>query len=192
MKKMSSRERTIFLLMMIIMGGYGLWVGVGEPLYNKQKNADHEIESKILFINRYHSILNQKEYYTKKENLNQALEEELKRRFLNETKPALAAAGLQNILKEHAGKNSVHIVQESIEKPTYTVGLLTVPVRLTVRSSLRNLTGFIQSLENHSKFLVVEEMQSRRINRNEPEYLETRMIISGFIQQKEPETQKRT
>lgn len=192
MKKMSSRERMIFIIGFLLMGGYGLWEGIGESLYNQQKTADHEIESKILFINRYHSILNQKEYYTKKEDANKALEAELSRRFLDETKPALAAASLQNILKVNASGNSVHIVQESIEKPTYTVGLLTVPVRLTVRSSLRNLTSFIQSLENHSKFLVVEEMQTRRINRNEPEYLETRMIISGFIRQKEPETQKRT
>ena len=95
-------------------------------------------------------------------------------------------------LQDLAKQNSVHIVQVNTQKPKYTVGLLTVPVRITVRSSLRNLSGFLHGVENHDRFLVVEDLQTRRINRNEPEYLESRLLVNGFLKQQEPENTKKT
>ena len=111
------------------------------------------------------------------------LKRELERRFLKPSKPALAAAGLQEILERGIQKNSVNIVKFRTEKTRFTEGLLTVPVEVTVRSTMRNLAQFIQEIENHSKFLVIEELQVRRINKNDPELLESRLLVSGFLQQ---------
>jgi len=41
-------------------------------------------------------------------------------------------------------------------------------------------------IENHEKFLVIEELRSRRINKKEPEDLQTRLLITGFIKELEP------
>ncbi len=192
MKKMTPRERIIV--------GMGLALGLVwvlnkfmvQPLYKKQVRTDQEIESKILFISQYYSILSQKDYYLKKEESTRLLTEELDQRFIPQEKPALAGADLQRILQDLAKSNSVHIVQVNTEKPKNTVGLLTVPVRIVVRSSLRNLSGYLHGIENHKLFLVVEDLQTRRINRNEPEYLESRLLVNGFLKQLIPENQKRT
>jgi hypothetical protein len=45
-------------------------------------------------------------------------------------------------------------------------------------------------IENHEKFLVVEELRSRRINKKEPEDLQTRLLITGFIKELEPKSGK--
>ncbi len=192
MKKMTAREKVIVGMGLLMGLAFVLNQFVVQPLYRKQLTTDQEIESKILFIGQYYSILSQKDYYLKKEEANRLLAEELDQRFLPQEKPALAGADLQRILQELAKSNSVHIVQVNTEKPKGTVGLLTVPVRIVVRSSLRNLSGYLHGIENHKRFLVVEDLQSRRINRNEPEYLESRLLVDGFLKELVPEKQKRT
>ena len=40
-------------------------------------------------------------------------------------------------------------------------------------------------IENNEKFLIVEKLQSRRINKIDPEEIQTRLIVTGFIQKLE-------
>ncbi len=192
MKNRTPRERVIVTLGLLVVLGFLVNHFVAQPLIKKQVRTDQEIESKILFISQYYAILSQKDYYLKKEEANKLLKEELTQRFLPHEKPALAGADLQSIMQTLAKSNSVHIVQVNTEKAKNTVGLLTVPVRIVVRSSLRNLSGYLHGIENHKLFLVVEDLQTRRINRNEPEYLESRLLVNGFLKQLIPENQKRT
>jgi len=191
MKNLSSRERKIMWACGLTLIAYLTYNFVAHPLYEKQKRADQKIQSKILFINKYYAILNQKDYFQRKEAAAKQLERELNQKFLTPPQPALAAANLQKILESQARSHAVNIVQVKTEKPKFMERLLTVPVKLTVRSNLRNLMQFLHRVENHSKFLVVENLQSRRVNKSEPEHLETRLLISGFIQQLEAESKKK-
>jgi len=165
---------------------------VGQPLYLKQKRQEENIENKILFISKYHEILNQSDYYEKKKRANQTLAVQLSKLFLSSSQPALAAAGLQKSLENKAQKARVNLIQVKTEKTKYLEGLLTVPVRITVKSSLEKLSRFIRMIENDDKYLVVEELAIRRINKKEPEQLESRLLVSGFIQKKESEKLKIT
>jgi Type II secretion system (T2SS), protein M subtype b len=182
---------------------------VGEPLYREQKRQEQKIENKILFISKYHEILNQKSYYQEKEKANQRLSAELHKLFLSAShplaksgllaklfppplQPALAAAGLQKSLEDKARKTRVNLVQVKTEKTKYMEGLLTIPVRITVKSSLEKLSRFIRMIESDNKFLVIEELVIRRINKREPEQLESRLLVNGFIQQRKPGKLKET
>ena len=60
-----------------------------------------------------------------------------------------------------------------------------VPIEITVRSDLKNLSLFLMKIENHEKLLIVEELRLRRINKTEPEDLQTRLMVTGFIQELE-------
>ena len=62
-----------------------------------------------------------------------------------------------------------------------------VPIGMTLRSNLKNLSQFIFRLENAEKFLVVEEIVTRRTNKSDPEELQTRILIDGFTQELKPE-----
>ncbi len=186
------REKFILTLAGSFILVYGFVVYVGHPLYQKQKRQEQNIESKILFIKKYYQTLNQADYYREKEKANQALSTQLGNVFLYSPKPALAAADLQKSLEDKARNSRVRLVQVKTEKTRYTEGLMTIPVRITVKSSLEKLSHLIRLIESDSKFLVVEELTIRRINKKEPEQLESRLLVNGFIQQRLPEKLKRT
>ncbi len=187
-KNLTAREKKIGVITGVLIIVFIIYSLIISPLYQKQKKADQEIQSKILFINKYYAILNQKEYYQNKGVTNKQLEGELAQRFLSPSQPSLAAASLQKIVENHAKGNAVNVIQVKIEKPKYEEGLLSIPIRIVLRSDLRNLTQFLFQVENSSKFLVIEEMVIRRVNRSEPEFLETRLLVSGFVQ--EPQSGK--
>lgn len=209
-QKWTAREEIILTLAGAMVLIFGFVKYVGEPLYQEQKRQEQKIESKILFITKYHEILNQKSYYREKERANQRLSVELAKLFLSPQQPtltvpglqaklfpspqqpALAAAGLQKSLEDKARKTRVHLVRVKTEKTKYIENLLTVPVQVTVKSSLEGLSRFIRSIESDEKFLVVEKLMIRRINKKEPEQLESRLQVNGFIQQRKPEELKRT
>lgn len=190
MNTLAPRERRILTAGGIFVVCYLLAVFVVQPVYNRQDRMDRQIQDQILFIQKYYEVLNQKPFYEQKSNKNKSIHTALSRRFLSETKPALAAAGLQNLLEGLARQTGVNIVRVTVDKPKYTEGLLTVPTKISVRSTLRNLTRFVRQIENHEKFLVIEEMSAQRSNQTDPEELESRLLVSGFIQLMEEKKSK--
>ncbi len=188
----TTREKVILTLTGAVVLAFVFVEYIAEPLYLKKKSQEQKIENKILFINKYHEILNQKDYYQKKEQVNRELSIQLAKIFLSPSQPALAAADLQKSLEDKAKKSRVHLVQVKMEKAKFMEDLLTVPVKITVKSSLEGLTRLIWSIENDEKLLVVEELVVQRRNKKEPEQLESYLLVNGFIQQRKPEKSKAT
>ena len=173
----------------VFVACYLLFFLVAEPIYKKQLSIDEKIKDKINFIEKYYEVLNQTSYYQAKEVANKNTKTTLQKRFFNDKEPGLAAAGLQKLLQGFS-RGAVTIEKTRVEKPKYVARILAVPVEITVRSSLKNLALFLMRIENHEKFLVIEELRSRRINKKEPEDLQTRLLISGFIKELEPKSGK--
>ncbi len=186
------REKYIWTLCGVLILTFAFVEYVGKPLYLKQKTQEQMIANKIFLITKYYENLNQKAYYQEKERANQRLSIELAKLFLSPPQPALAAAGLQKSLEDKARKTRVHLVQVKTEKAKYMEDLLTVPVKITVKSTLEGLSQFVRLIENDEKFLVVEELVIRRINKKVPEQLESRLLVNGFIQQRKSEMPKKT
>ena len=173
----------------VFVACYLLFFLVAEPIYKKQISIDEKIKDKINFIEKYYEVLNQTSYYQAKEVANKNTKTTLQKRFFNDKEPGLAAAGLQKLLQGFS-RGAVTIEKTRVEKPKYVARILAVPVEITVRSSLKNLALFLMRIENHEKFLVIEELRSRRINKKEPEDLQTRLLITGFIKELEPKSGK--
>jgi len=173
----------------VFVACYLLFFLVAEPIYKKQISIDEKIKDKINFIEKYYEVLNQTSYYQAKEVANKNTKITLQKRFFKDKEPGLAAAGLQKLLQGFS-RGAVTIEKTRVEKPKYVARILAVPVEITVRSSLKNLALFLMRIENHEKFLVIEELRSRRINKKEPEDLQTRLLITGFIKELEPKSGK--
>ena len=190
-KNLSPKDKKALTAGGICLLVYVIFVFGIQPFYLKQKSKEEQIENKILFIKKNYEILNQKDYYEQKDKANKAAQSALSRRFLEQTKPALAAASLQKILEGYAQQTSVTIESVRIEKPKYIEHIQAVPVEINIRSKLANLTQFVYLIENHEKFILVEEVVTRRVNKKDPEELQTRVLVSGFIQQLEENTAKK-
>jgi hypothetical protein len=180
--KVTPRDKKFLTVGGVFLGVYLLAVWVVEPIYAKQKKVEQTIQNKIQFIQKYHEILNHDSYYKSKQIANDRTRIILGKKFLDETQPGLAAAGLQKIIKGYALQSRVKIEQVRVEKAKEINSMAAVPINITLRSSLRNLSQFVFRMENAEKFLVVEEIVTHRINKSNPEELKTRLLVSGFIQ----------
>lgn len=190
--KISDRDKRVLTIGGVAVVVYLLVTLVVQPIYATQVRKDREIQDKIRFIEKYYDVLNQKAYYEAKSQENEKVQKSLTQKFLEGTKPGLAAAGLQKVLEGFASKSSVKIDRVRVEKHKFTESLMAIPIEITLRSSLKNLTQFIYQIESYEKFLVVEELNSRRINKTDPEELQATILISGFILNGEPEGTKKT
>ena len=59
-KKLAPREKMVLWTGAIAVLAYILIIFIGKPLYQKLKNTDQNIQSKVLFINKYKAILSQR------------------------------------------------------------------------------------------------------------------------------------
>ena len=178
----------------LISGGffitcYFFFFFVAKPVYEKQIIITGKIQDKINFIEKYYEVLNQTSYYQAKETANKNIKTTLQKNFLTEKEPGVAAAGLQKLLQSFS-QGSVTIEKTRVEKPKFIQGILAIPVEVTVHSNLKNLALFLMRIENHQKFLIVEEFRSRRTNKQEPENLQTRLLVTGFIRELERKSGK--
>ena len=185
----SQRDKKILIAGIVFVVCYMLVFYVAEPIYKKQAKTDDKIKIKVQFIQKYYEVLNQKSYYQEKEKANQSTHVSLARRFFQEKQPGLAAASLQKLV-ESFSSGTVVIERTKVNKLKYIEGILAVPIEISVRSSLKNLSLFLMRIENHEKFLIIEELRLRRINKTDPEDLQTRLMITGFIQELEPQDRK--
>jgi len=192
MIQLISRDKKILLAGGIFIVFWLLFVVIAEPTYLENKRAEQKIKEKILFIQKYYEILNQKSYYQAKNIKNKKIRTTLNQRFFNQANPTLAASEKQRLIERLSNQTGVNIIRFSVDKPKYMESLLTISTKVTIRSKLRNLTKFINVLESHQKFMVIEEMAIQRINKTDLEELQAQLTISGFIKLMETEKKKAT
>ena len=187
--KIGERDKKFLIGGGIFVTCYLLFLFIIQPAYEKQASINKKIKNKINFIEKYYAILNQTSHYQAKKTSNKNIKSILQKKFLAEKEPGLAAAGLQKLLQGFSS-GIVTIKKTRVEKPKFISGILAISIEVTVRSNLKNLALFLMRIENHQKFLIVEEFLSKRINKQEPEDLQTRLLISGFINELESKTGK--
>jgi len=176
----NQRDKNVLLVGFMFTACYLLFFFIIEPIYKKQIKTNDIIKNKIQFIQKYYEVLNQKTYYQE----NRITFTTLTGRFFKEKQTGLAAASLQKLI-ESFSKETISIERSKVEKPKYIDGILAIPIEISIRSNLKNLSLFLMRIESNKKFLIIEKLQSRRINKVDPEEIQTRLIITGFIQQLE-------
>ena len=190
MTQMTPRDKKVMIVGGVFVICCALFIFIAQPMYDKQEIVEKQIQDKILFIQKYQEIIKQKSYYEAKSIENKSIHAALSQKFLNETNPALATASQQSLLEELARQTGVNIVRVRVDKPKYMEKLLTVTTRISVRSTLRNLTRFVHMLESNQKFMIIEEISAQRTNNTDLEELQSQFTISGFIKIMEAEKAK--
>lgn len=172
----------------IILYGGGLFIGlivlyliVVKPTYIRYLDVHYKIEKKELLLKRYKAILEREDQlkervaYIKKEfnKLNSVL--------LTGIKPSLAASEMQALLENISKKVNVTIKNIRNKKPQEKGIFYQIPIEIVIESTLREIRDVIYSIENSDKFLLVRDLSIRLAKSGNPEKLESRLIVDGFI-----------
>jgi Tfp pilus assembly protein PilO len=110
--------------------------------------------------------------------------------------PALAAADIQKVVHEIAGKSHVEILSVRVLKPK-EVGVshyLSIPVEVSVKGTIRQFKEFLFQIMTSSKYLTVQRVQikvSRR--RSQGKYITSELIVvkitvNGFLKSSDEPT----
>ena len=102
--------------------------------------------------------------------------------LLSGPKPSIAASELQGIIEKIAYKRQVKIKNVRNKKPKIMKELNQVSLEVTFHSTLIELTDVIYNIETSDKFLFVEDLNIHLKKSDNPEKIETKLTLNGFIE----------
>ena len=148
MIQIAPRDKKVLIVGGVFIVLYLLFVLIAQPAFRENKLASQKIQDKILFIQKCYEILNQKSYYKAKSTENKSIHTTLSQRFLNQAKPALAAAeqqrsklrDLTNFIHRLENNQKFMVIEEISVQRTNKVDLEELQTQLTV-------SGFIKKME---------------------------------------------
>lgn len=165
---------------LILMLAYLLII---EPLINLEENWNRELKEKGLKLAHYQSLVANKD---KVADHLQSLQTKLaaaNEQMLAGGNPAVAAADLQEILKNLLKTYGAQILAINVQPPKERGPYLEVPIMVQLSSNIDQLFNILYQLEHNQKFLVVldiniirsEDVQEKNAN------LQTDLIVAGMI-----------
>jgi len=100
--------------------------------------------------------------------------------------PNVAGAELQKILKDFADQSGVEITQKNILPEKKVQDLLTkVSVRIDTNCNLEQLVQFMTAIENHEKYLKIEECMINGFRIQKRYEIRPSLTIAGYISARE-------
>jgi Tfp pilus assembly protein PilO len=149
--------------------------------YNSYMKGIKELsEAKLLMLEKQLNKLSEKDVLKKQI---KAIKQDIKRqeRFLLQgSKPPIAAAELQRILKEEASSLNIEIKLERTLNPVDTDFYLGIPVEIGFVTSTAKLKDFLYKLRASPLLLMISEMKIRVTNISNPVDIYTTLIVTGF------------
>ena len=106
---------------------------------------------------------------------------ETENRLLQGTRPPIAAAELQQIIKGMSSIRNIDIRAEKVLQPEIFEGYIGIPVEIEFQSSMNSLKEFLFDLEHSSVIMFVPEMKVRVTNTMDPTDVQVNMVIEGII-----------
>jgi hypothetical protein len=161
LKRLRKRDRMLVFLVLIILGVYLTVTLAVLPQVQKHRTAGIELEEKGKFLADYLDILEEEKVLSKKIASMDKVTRRYDRYFLESTKSALAAAELQNRIKEAAGRYGVVITSEKIATSVKSGGYSIVPVQITATGDVGDLKDFLYDIETGLPLMDTSQMTVR-------------------------------
>jgi Tfp pilus assembly protein PilO len=177
----------------LIFGGIAVVLILGFYFYTlygdmKVKAKDY-IDSRVLVLERQKRILAKKDVYQKK---SEEIKKDLARlgaSFLQGTKPPVAAAELQNLLKQIATSLGIEVKVEKALNPQDVGFYVAVPVEIGFMAKTGDLKELLERIMNAEPLLTVSELKVRVINVSKPDMLNVSVVVTGFIRKEGPQAE---
>jgi len=172
----------LFLIpVLAILAGFAFYDYVYIPVRDEMRSIEEMKEAKMITLNKYIDAL------ARKPSLEKAIASLREQRRAEEAKmvegqtPSVAAANLQNLVKEIVVGRGGAISSERMEKPEELGRFKVVTVSIeTIVPETKALTDMLLLMESQSVSLFVRELDVRIRNMREPRDLTARFRISAL------------
>ncbi len=172
-----------------ILGGALLlvlvYLAVVSPLLALEDYWAKELTRKRQLLSRYQAL---KESKAKVGQANKDLKGALAQaegQFLSGANAAVAAADLQEILKNLTGSHGVQLTSTKVLQPKEAGAYLEVPVQVPLSGSVAQMLTLLYHLEHHKKLLFIPEMEVNAprwmAGQKEASPLQVNLVVSGVI-----------
>jgi len=138
---------------------------------------------------RYKKMLNQEETYKNRVEQYAAHLQKDMTRLLPGDNPNVAEADLQKLLMSFADQSGVEINRKNT-LPDKEIGddLVKVSVSIEINGDLDQLVQFLAAIENHDRFLKVEQLQITGYQVQRRQQIRPSLTVVGYIRSKESES----
>ena len=181
LKFKSSRERYfIFAAMAVAVVFFSVKYGI-DPFIERQQRVREEIPVRIQQLKKYRQFVAGKSRAEEDLKRIRALSKKSEQNMLPGTTPALAAANLQDILKQLSAKNLISIKSEKVLDTKPLDFFEQIPVQIEFTSTITNLANFLYDIEAYNKLLIVNDLTVRVTSRRNPRDVRATLVVTGLM-----------
>lgn len=181
MPSFSPRERILIgtgVASALMVGGYLMVV---EPIMTRARTAEATVPSREEVLERRRDQIGREARLAEElAAANTRLEAESGRLLRGPTAP-LAAAELQQLVKELLGEANVEVRSERVLPASDLHGLQEVSIELAVMGSIRDTVNALSRLERVPQLLALKNVKIRLVAVGQPRDLLTTVVIAGYL-----------
>jgi Tfp pilus assembly protein PilO len=193
--RLKKRERAMLGLAGVAIAVYLVLSLAVLPAVRRYEDAGSSLEEGERVLEGYRQALGRERDLSLRLREADAATEALRPSLLTSDKPSLAAAELQNLVKEAAGTRGLQITSEKIVSPVKGEWFTVIPVEVTASGQLEHLTDFLYAVETGRPALSVPEM-TIRVNKKRTfdaatkkyldlEELQATVLVTGLMREGE-------
>lgn len=155
------------------------------PIYKGYVHTKGDIKIKTETYKDSLSIINEKNSLMEKFKVAENKFKEAENGFLKGTKPPVAAAELQQIIKGMASVRGIDIRAEKMLQLDVFPGYIGVPVEIEFQSQMSSLKELLFDIEHSTTIILIPEIKIRVANIMEPTDIQVNIVVEGIIKKAE-------
>ncbi len=186
--KITSREKKFIFFGIVVFAAVAIFYLINLLLPDLESRAQ-QVETKKSMLLRYRQMLGQEEIYQNQvEQYTVHLQKDMTQLLPGEN-PNVAEADLQKLLTSFADQSGVEINRRNT-LPEKEIGgdLIKVSVSIEVNSDLDQLVQFLAAIQNHDKFLKIEQFNITSFPTQRRQQIRPTLTVAGYIRSKEPDS----
>jgi len=161
---------------------------VVSPIMTLQEEWGAELARKRQLLQRYQALQGNKARVAQTDQALKTTLAALEGQFLTGGNPAVAAADLQEIVKNLAETHGLQLTSTKILSPQESGPYVEVPIQVQLSSSVDQLTAFLFHLEHHKKLLFIPELEvnapRRMVKDPRTPPMHVNLVILGVIKKR--------
>jgi len=156
------------------------------PIISLEESWSQELTRKRQLLAKYQALLTNKTKVAQAEKAMKGAIAKMEGQFLSGANPAVAAADLQEILKQLTSSHGVNLTSTKILQSREAGAFQEVPVQVQISGNVAQLVTILYNLEHHKKFLFITELEVNAPRwlagaQKDTAMLQINLVVSGII-----------